>query len=51
MNFTLSIVVYLLMGLVLGWGIYLVMQGSYWLLIAGVLAYLFLFARLGCSEN
>ncbi len=51
MKFTLALVVYLLMGLVLGWGILLVMKGSYWFLIAGLIAYLIAFARFGCTEH
>ncbi|MHC1766405.1 MAG: hypothetical protein AB9869_19245 [Verrucomicrobiia bacterium] len=51
MKFTLALVVYLLMGLVLGWGILLVMKGSYWFLIAGLIAYLIAFARFGCTGH
>lgn len=51
MNLALSILVYLVIGLILGWGIYLAVQGSYWLLIASFLAYLLAFARLGCLHH
>jgi hypothetical protein len=51
MKLTLSIVVYLLMGLVIGWGIVQVIYGVYWVLIAGVLLYLLAFAWFGCREH
>jgi hypothetical protein len=51
MRFTLAVVVYLLIGLVLGWGILLAVHGSYWLLIAGLIAYLLAFAALGCLHK
>lgn len=51
MNLTLSMIVYLLIGLVLGWGIYLVMFGKFWLLIVSSIIYLLLFAWYGCMES
>ena len=51
MKFSLAIVVYLLIGLVLGIGILQAVHGSYWLLIAGVVAYVFAFARIGCIQH
>lgn len=48
MKLALAILVYLIMGLVLGWGLLLAVRGNWWLLIAGVLAYTLAFARLGC---
>lgn len=51
MKFTLAMVVYLLIGLVVGLGILLVMHGNYWLLIASLIAYMALFVRFGCSEH
>jgi hypothetical protein len=51
MKLTLAIVVYLVIGLLIGWGILGMTRGSYWLLIASVFAYLYAFARIGCSEH
>ena len=48
MKFLLAIVAYLVIGLVLGWGILLNVKGEPWLLIVGFLAYALAFARLGC---
>jgi hypothetical protein len=51
MKFTLAVVVYVLIGLVLSWGILALMKGSYWLLIVGLVAYVVAFARIGCSNH
>ena len=48
MKFLLAIVAYLVIGLVLGWGILLAVKGQPWLLIVGFLAYAVAFAKLGC---
>jgi len=48
MKFLLAILAYLLIGLVLGWGILLAVHGNPWLLIAGFLAYVVAFGKLGC---
>lgn len=48
MKFVAAIAVYLLIGLVLGWGILLAVKGSLWFLFAGTLAYVLAFAKLGC---
>jgi F0F1-type ATP synthase assembly protein I len=48
MKFLLAIVAYLVIALVLGWGILLTVKGQPWLLIVGFLAYATAFARLGC---
>ena len=48
MKFLAAIAVYLLIGVVLGWGILLAMKGSLWFLIVGLLAYIIAFAKLGC---
>ncbi len=48
MKFVLAIAAYLVIGLLLGWGILLTVKGQPWLLIVGFLAYLLAFARLGC---
>ena len=48
MKFLLTIVVYLLMGLLLGSGMLLAIKGEPWLLIVGVLGYALTFAKVGC---
>jgi hypothetical protein len=48
MKLVLAILAYLVIGLVLGWGILLAVKGNPWLLIAGSLAYAVAFAKLGC---
>ena len=48
MKFLLAIVAYLVIALVLGWGILLAVKGQPWLLIVGFLAYAVAFAKLGC---
>ena len=48
MKFLLAIVAYLVIGLILGWGILLTVKGQPWLLIVGSLAYVVAFAKLGC---
>jgi hypothetical protein len=40
--------VVVLIGFILGWGILLATKGSFWLLGAGLLTYLVLFAKTGC---
>jgi len=47
-KFAMALLVYLLMGLALGCGILLTMRGNPWLLIAGFLSYVLLFAKIGC---
>lgn len=52
MKFWLSIFVYLAMAAVLAWGILLMVTvGKPWLLLTGLLAYLVIMARAGCSET
>lgn len=51
MKFFMAIVVYLLIGAVLGWGILLLIKGSPWLLIAAFLAYVIAFAKIGCISH
>jgi hypothetical protein len=48
MKLLLAIVAYLVIGLVLGWGILLTVKGEPWLLIVGFLAYAAIFAKVGC---
>jgi hypothetical protein len=48
MKFLLAIIAYLVMSLILGWGILLAVKGDPWLLIVGFLAYAVAFAKIGC---
>jgi hypothetical protein len=48
MKFALAIVAYLIIGIVLGLGILEAVKGSYWILIAGFLAYVITFGKVGC---
>jgi hypothetical protein len=48
MKLFLSVLAYLVIGFVLGWGILLAMKGHYWFLIAGFVAYVVSFAKIGC---
>jgi len=48
MKFLLAIAAYLLIGVVLGWGILLLVKGNPWLLIVGFVAYVVAFGKLGC---
>ncbi len=48
MKFLLTVVAYLVISLVLGWGILLAVKGNPWLLIVSFLAYAVAFAKLGC---
>lgn len=47
-RFLLAVLVYLLMGLALGWGILHTMHGNPWYLLVALLIYGVAFARLGC---
>ena len=51
MKFFMSLVVYLLIGLVLGWGILLLIKGSPWLLVVSTLAYVVAFTKIGCKTH
>jgi len=51
MKLALAVLVYLLIGAVLGWGILLLLAGKPWLLIIGLLAYLIAFAKIGCMSH
>lgn len=48
MKFFLAIVVYLLIGVVLGWGILLALKGNFWVVGVAFLAYVVAFGKLGC---
>ena len=43
-----ALLVYLLMGLVLGYGILLTVKGNPWLLLVSLLGYFVLVAKIGC---
>ena len=53
MKFFLSILVYLFIAFLMGWGIYMIMQpdGKPWLLIGSVLGYLLIAAKKGCLDT
>ncbi len=48
MKFVLAILAYLVIAGVLGWGILLAVKGSPWLLVAGIVAYVVAFGKIGC---
>ncbi len=48
MKFIWAVLAYLLVAVVLGWGILLAVRGEPWLLMIGFLTYAVAFARLGC---
>lgn len=48
MNFLASIVLYLLTGFALGWGMLLAVKGNLWLLAAGLLVYVLALTKIGC---
>ena len=51
MKFTMAIIIQVLLGLFLMWGMIQAVTGSYWLLIAGLLVYLVLLVRTGCATH
>jgi F0F1-type ATP synthase assembly protein I len=51
MRLFLAVLVYLLIGAVLGWGLMLLMAGKPWLLIAAFLVYVVAFAKIGCISH
>jgi len=51
MRFLMSVVVYLLIGALLSWGILLMMHGKPWLLIGVAVAYVLAVAKLGCLSH
>jgi hypothetical protein len=48
MKFLAAIIAFLVIGLLLAWGILLAVKGQAWLLVVGLLAYGVAFAKLGC---
>ena len=51
MKLLLSAIVYLLIGLVLAWGILLAMHGNPWLLVGSFVAYVLALAKIGCLSH
>jgi hypothetical protein len=51
MKFFAAIIAYLVIGLILGLGIFEAVRGHLWFLAAGVLVYLVAFAKLGCLPS
>ncbi len=51
MKLVLPILAYVVMGLILGWGILLAVKGDPWMLIVGFLGYLVTFAKFGCLKS
>jgi F0F1-type ATP synthase assembly protein I len=51
MKLFLAVLVYLLIGAVLGWGLLLMMAGKPWLLLTAVVVYLLAFAKIGCISH
>ena len=49
MKLLLAVLAYLLIGIVLGWGLLVTMKShNPWLLIVGLVAYTVLFGKIGC---
>ena len=48
MKLILAVAAYLVIAIMLGWGILSLMKGDPWVLLAGVLIYAITFARIGC---
>jgi len=48
MKFFMAILAYLLIAVILGWGMLAAAKGNPWILIAGFIAYAVAFAKLGC---
>ena len=51
MRFFSAILVYVIIGFVLAWGIGLALKGNFWLLGAGLAAYVISFAKIGCLPS
>jgi hypothetical protein len=51
MKLIFTILAYLLIAVIIGWGILLLLAGKPWLLIVGALAYLVAVARIGCASH
>jgi hypothetical protein len=51
MKFYAAIIAYLVIGLILGLGIYKAVTGHLWFLAAGVIVYVIAFAKMGCLPS
>jgi hypothetical protein len=51
MKLAMAVLVYLLIGLVLSWGILLLLAGKPLLLIIALLAYVVAFGKIGCTSH
>ncbi len=51
MKFFLAIIAYLFIGLVLSWGLLLLMKGNPWLLVCGFGVYALTFTKVGCLHK
>jgi hypothetical protein len=51
MKFYAAIIAYILIGLVLGAGIYEAVKGHFWLLAVAALVYVIAFAKMGCLPS
>ena len=51
MKFVLAILIYLIIAVILGAGILEIMAGKPWLLVAGAVAFIVAFGRIGCMPK
>ena len=51
MKLALAVLVYLVIGLVLSWGVLLLLAGKPWLFIIALLAYIVAFGKIGCTSH
>jgi hypothetical protein len=51
MKLFLAILIYVVLGVILGAGIILALKGSWWFLIVAFLAYTILFSKIGCLTH
>ena len=51
MKLAMAILVYALIGLVLSWGVLLLLSGKPWLFIVAFLAYIVAFGKIGCQSS
>jgi len=51
MKFLLAMLVWLIMGVVIGAGILMAIKGSIWLLVLSLLAFIVLVAKIGCLSH
>lgn len=51
MKFLLAILVWVIMGVVIGAGILLAMKGTLWLLLVSLLAFILMVAKIGCLSH